>query len=65
MVKNNQKKQYLTPTIVSVAFKVEVGQVLSGGKSTANQITEFTTVYPSAAASSYGKESTSNWPTFE
>lgn len=65
MVKNNQKKQYLAPTIVSVAFKVEVGQVLSGGKSTANKITEFTTVNPSAAASSYGQESESNWPTFE
>lgn len=63
MVKNNQKKQYLTPTIVSVAFKVEVGQVLSGRKNTDNQITEFRTVNRSAAASAYDPEE--NWPTFE
>jgi len=65
MVKNNQKKQYLTPTIVSVAFKVEVGQSLSGGIGTPNRITEFTTVNRSAAASAYTEESETNWPIFQ
>lgn len=59
------KKHYLPPTIVAVAFKVEVGQILSGNDSQARLITEFTTENPSAAASSYGEESQSNWPTFE
>lgn len=57
------KKHYLPPTIVAVAFKVEVGQMLSGGISTPSEITEFTTENPSAAASSYGAET--NWPTFQ
>lgn len=59
------KKQYLPPTIVAVAFKVEVGQMLSGHRTSAIDITEFTTENPSAAASAYTEESEPNWPIFQ
>ena len=59
------KKQYLSPTIVAVAFKVEVGQMLSGNRTTASDITEFTTMNPNAKASAYAEESETNWPTFQ
>ncbi len=59
------KKQYLSPTIVAVAFKVEVGQILSGDRTRAIEITEFTTENRSAAASAYAEESETNWPIFQ